>query len=379
MKKTEYNIYIAKLISKYCLDTISPQEMAELKGWIAESDANRQSFLSATQGLPAKLKNQRQVSNFKKNLIWRDIDRQVKPTFNLKRVIGAVACLVVLVVGAWMFWVKTPKSTTPLNPNLPVLISQNGEQVTLNKSSATQLKSLSYQWEKGQLRILPQVNSGDSEMVYHKLQVPKGQTLKLVLSDGSQVHLNSNSTLRYPVVFSSSKREVELTGEAFFKVETESNRKFVVKIEANKVEVLGTQFNVNGHHNQAITTTLVEGKVRVANSKMRLSKVLKPSEQIRINTLAKSYQVQKVETKHFTAWSQNKLSFKHERLDEILDYIQQLYHTKQFVYIEPELRTHKFSGQMKRFKDYQQVLRMLEKTRKIKFIEQKDKIEIVRY
>ena len=65
----------------------------------------------------------------------------------------------------------------------------------------------------------------------------------LKLSDGTEVILNAGSILRYPVNFAGDKREVELVGEAFFKV-AKSDKPFFVRMGENNIRVYGTRFNV---------------------------------------------------------------------------------------------------------------------------------------
>ncbi|MBD0255424.1 MAG: FecR domain-containing protein [Cytophagales bacterium] len=70
------------------------------------------------------------------------------------------------------------------------------------------------------------------------------QQRRVQLSEGSTVHLNGHSTLRYRVNFWSGAREAQLTGEGFFTVARRNGQPFVVTTRHATVRVLGTQFNV---------------------------------------------------------------------------------------------------------------------------------------
>lgn len=83
----------------------------------------------------------------------------------------------------------------------------------------------------------------------------------MVLSDGTKVHLNSMSSLRFPVAFTADKREVELQGEAYFEV-SKTGQPFIVNVNGMQVEVLGTTFNISAYPNEEYQTTLVTGSVR---------------------------------------------------------------------------------------------------------------------
>ena len=85
-------------------------------------------------------------------------------------------------------------------------------------------------------------------LVYNTLTVPYGKQFELQLSDGTNVHLNAGTSLKYPVKFVKGKnREVFLNGEAFFNVAKEVNHPFIVNANEIDVRVLGTQFNISSY------------------------------------------------------------------------------------------------------------------------------------
>lgn len=98
------------------------------------------------------------------------------------------------------------------------------------------------------------------------LEVPVGQYFKIVLEDGTNVWLNSESTLEYPPVFGKKNRKVKLSGEAMFDVQHHAKWPFIVETFTSEIEVMGTKFNViaDKSHN-LFSTTLVEGKIKVTN------------------------------------------------------------------------------------------------------------------
>lgn len=67
------------------------------------------------------------------------------------------------------------------------------------------------------------------------------------LSDGSKVSLNANSKLIYPEEFAGKTREVELEGEAFFEIEPNKEKPFIIHSENANIKVLGTSFNVKAY------------------------------------------------------------------------------------------------------------------------------------
>lgn len=102
-----------------------------------------------------------------------------------------------------------------------ILTLDNGETINLNKETADALRKIEgthIQVDSTTLNYqLAQSTSARPKPVYNKVEIPRGGEYALVLSDGTKVHLNSMSSLRFPVAFTTGKREVELQGEAYLK------------------------------------------------------------------------------------------------------------------------------------------------------------------
>ena len=100
---------------------------------------------------------------------------------------------------------------------------------------------------------------------YIEFSTTPGMVTSIDLPDGSKVWLNSGSKLIRPLRFTGKTREVNLTGEAYFQVAKDPNRKFIVSSgEELKVEVLGTKFNIEAYEeDNYIATTLEEGSIRL--------------------------------------------------------------------------------------------------------------------
>ncbi len=118
-------------------------------------------------------------------------------------------------------------------------------------------------------------------LAWKSVKNPRGQKSKVSLPDGTLVHLNYESELKFPEKFSGNKREVELIGEAFFEVEHDADRPFIVKTGELKTEVLGTTFNVNAApHSPQAKVSLVSGRVKV-QAKNKKAQFLAPGEELR--------------------------------------------------------------------------------------------------
>jgi hypothetical protein len=100
-----------------------------------------------------------------------------------------------------------------------------------------------------------------STIEWNTLTVPPQTDYHIELSDGTEVHLNASSTLRFPFIFPGKTREVYLEGEAYFTVSHNPSQPFIVHTGTASVIALGTAFNVNSYDNKIMTTSLVQGSV----------------------------------------------------------------------------------------------------------------------
>lgn len=165
------------------------------------------------------------------------------------------------------------------------------------------------------LIILPE-QSENEEVKYIVKQTPAGQKLKLQLPDATFVWLNSGSSLRYPSEFSMDHRLVELQGEAFFEVATDTLKPFVVKTSVLEVTALGTSFNVNSYDNlKYIKVSLVTGIVKVDVDKA--STILNPGHQVVYNSKNKQIQKNTFDPQVVTGWKEGVLYFDGETFEEV--------------------------------------------------------------
>jgi transmembrane sensor len=110
----------------------------------------------------------------------------------------------------------------------------------------------------------------------------KREKSTIVLTDGTRITLNSQSTLRYPVAFTGKTREVYLSGEAFFDVHKDHEHPFIIHTEKMNIKVLGTAFNVKSYPNDPQSeTTLIRGAIEVTLDDRPSDRIiLKPSEKL---------------------------------------------------------------------------------------------------
>lgn len=154
------------------------------------------------------------------------------------------------------------------------------------------------------------------------LITPRGGQYHVRLSDGTEVLLNSESKLEFPVGFTGKERRVVLTGEAYFEVAKNKHKPFIVTTAGQNVQVLGTKFNIsNFAEDGGPVTTLTEGSVKVSNP--LAAAVLKPGQQS--HTSAAGITVTNVDAELYSAWKNGEFVFENAPLDVIMHKLSRWY------------------------------------------------------
>lgn len=178
--------------------------------------------------------------------------------------------------------------------------------------------------------------------------IPTAEMRQLHLPDGSQVQLNSRSTLLYPKEFTGKERAVYLIGEANFKVKPDKEHPFIVKSNDFQVTALGTEFNVNAYpENLEVSTALLSGSVLVEWENLTQSTVLQPDEQFTYNREKGLSCVEHPEMADVTAWQRGELVFYEMTVKDIIQVLERKYNYA-FVYSLSSLSNDRLSF---RFKD----------------------------
>ncbi len=155
-----------------------------------------------------------------------------------------------------------------------------------------------------------------------EVATPVGSKTFVKLSDGTGVHLNYGSSLRYPQKFSGKKRYVKLTGEAYFDVAHDPRKPFLVETSSLAICAVGTSFNVRAYPDVPyVETTLVNGKVILGKmdhgSSFRRFCVMEPGHYVRYFSENNTYTCKKDETGKNTAWISGVLIFRDDPMSEV--------------------------------------------------------------
>lgn len=151
---------------------------------------------------------------------------------------------------------------------------------------------------------------------------------RLVLPDGTEVCLNSGSSITYPSRYTDSERNVTLSGEAYFKVTHNKEKPFIVNAlnKKYKVKVLGTEFNMQAYRDDnVIQTTLIVGSVQVDIQGNNTKTVLLPSQKAIYSVQNNELEVVTANTDRETDWMYSRLVFKKTPMPEVLARLSRFY------------------------------------------------------
>jgi transmembrane sensor len=242
--------------------------------------------------------------------------------------------------------------------NKAMLTLSNGSTIILDSAHNGMLA------KQGNAKIL-KLNSGQlayntlnekpAEVLYNVLTTPRGGQYQLQLPDGTHVWLNASSSIKYPTAFTGKKRDVEITGEAYFQIAKDPGQPFIVRVNGMEVQALGTQFNINSYNDEAsVSTTLIEGSVRVTSDNGGV--VLGPGQQSQLKN-GRLRLIKNANTEEITSWKEGWFHFESADLKTILRQFSRWYDVD--VVYEGEIKNRKFFGVVSRSSTLLNVLEML--------------------
>ena len=193
----------------------------------------------------------------------------------------------------------------------------------------------------------------------HAVTTPAGGFYKVTLGDGTQVFLNSKSTLEFPVGFYGAQRHVKLNGEAYFKVAKNSKMPFIVSVGSTDVRVLGTSFIINNFGKQT-KTTLFEGSVQLKHLTHR--KILVPGQEGFTDN--DGILVKQADTAAAIAWTNGLFVFNDQSLTDVLAELSRWY---DFTFDEANIPNKNLFIRLNRNTSFNDVLQMLNTTTGLKF------------
>ncbi|RKN80182.1 FecR family protein [Ulvibacterium marinum] len=331
---------ITKLIIKKLTSKLSGAEEKEFDSWLHSSHENREIFDRITL-IQKSGKDIRELETLDEITAWNKILQKVdtnkasrKRTLWTRPIFRYAAIFLGLL--GFTFWylfspLQTQEKIMPPDKNAITLQLENGEVKVLSEDGSSQIKD-----KEGNLVVTKKGSNlaySDSasveKLVYNTLTVPYAKRFGIQLSDGTKIHLNSGSSIKYPVKFiKGANREVFLSGEAFFEVAEDAERPFMVSSDDLVVKVLGTTFNVKAYpEDQEINTVLVSGSVGLSNKDNQTtdSTLLEPGHMASWDKTSNTMAMEAVDTDLHTSWIYGRLILKRTPFEQIVPKLQRHY------------------------------------------------------
>lgn len=167
-----------------------------------------------------------------------------------------------------------------------------------------------------------EAKTADTE-VMQTVKVPVGETMTILLADGSKIVANSRTELLYPKSFKGEEREVMVNGEAYFDIAHDEAHPFVVKTNDFTVKVLGTQFNVSNYDATASNVVLVKGSVELSTRSKDIVR-MKPSDKVEISNGTFTSKSQ-VNPNDYISWMDGIINLHGESIQSIVRRLSQHY------------------------------------------------------
>jgi len=241
------------------------------------------------------------------------------------------------------------------------LITAKGEKISLlDIKSDESVKSQSFELSEDKMALTYSETIPEKDQGLNTLLVDRGAEFRITLSDGTKIHLNSDSKLEYPTVFNDKERRVFLQGEAYFEVTKDENRPFIVSAGSTEIKVLGTEFNVNSRKPESIKATLVSGSVTVKSSKIEEVQ-LKPGFTAIVNPLAGSLDIDDKDIQYYIGWNTGNYLFESTSLSDILNELA-IWYDLSVEYQTEQANEETFTGSLSRNLSIDKLIQLIERT-----------------
>ena len=325
-----------RLIVKFITNQASQEEIEKLTEWL-KVDENKivfKDFIKTNYAIDTVM------NNFDSTEVKKQLSQRIQKENNVfgKRRFSSYykyAAILIVALGGFYFYRNSEPVQSKQNVVIPredeIVLQLGNDSQTLDPNEARNVtdKDGNVIGKQEKNRLVYNKAYSEGKLVYNIIRIPYGKKFEVQLSDGTLVHLNAGTSLRYPLQFIKNKnRQVYLLGEAYFEVEKDKTHPFIVNTQNINVEVLGTQFNVDTYtENISTDVVLAEGKVSLyKDQKTRETPVyLKPGEKGSVVKNHSEIKIEQVNTDYYTAWVKGSLVFKNASFEDIIKKLERHY------------------------------------------------------
>lgn len=334
---------LVQLIVKNLNGTISEEEVKLFNEWLRKSKRNKELY-SRLEALCNKGVDVSELEILDSEAAWGNVVQKYEASRNTKRrlfifkpILRYAAIFIGLIALGYGYYeyARSDNQILDLDSDVITLQLDNGEIHILSTDDTHAITDAqgNVLGKKDGSKLDYKDARAEGKLVYNTLTIPYGKRFEIALSDGTTVHLNAGSSLRYPVKFiNGNKRQVFLEGEAFFDVSEDKEHSFIVSTPGMDVTVLGTEFNVAAYPEDTfINTVLVEGSVGLSNTNDEQSNTivrLEPGYKAKWKISSGKAKMEQVDTEMYTSWISGRLMLKNLSFENIIKKLERHYNVK---------------------------------------------------
>lgn len=370
-----------ELIAKYLLGDITELEKEQLDNWIKTSPQHEEFFNRLRTNMSFR-KRYEAYTQIDSHQAWKHFNKKYCQASVISTLLkyAAILILPIIIAGGWYFYTSSEKQISDnltlgdaIQPGIPkatLILAGNYKQsltptypkpVKVNHSTTAiaQNGTLIYPSTPSINIDVPQKQQ--TEMIENNiLTTEQGNEFRVTFEDGTTVHLNYNTEIRYPVKFSKTKRVVYLKGEAYFKIAKDA-RPFYVITEQGTIKQYGTEFNVNTFTPERTEVALVQGSISIIPKESTREQVIKPGQLAHIEQKGNNISIYNVDLTPYTAWNEGRLIFENRTLENIVEILEHWYNVT-ISFGTPEIKQLRFTGNMDRYATITPILKAIART-----------------
>lgn len=334
------------LIQRCATGNALPEERRSLKLWLGQDIENKQCFQDIKEILKVKPAREFDVNA---ELSWERFSKRLSGKRNRSKSVGWIFRK----TGKWQQYSYQLAAIILVSLFTGLIVHFYGP-VNKNASSQTELFEV------------------------QELITNKGEKARVTFSDGTEVILNSASSLKFPEKFQDLNREVYLDGEAYFKVARHTDQPFIVHTQDAEVEVLGTEFNVRGwSQEQNVEVVVREGRVSVYTTENENVKsdsvILNSGDYTTVEQGSSPAPPRKIDFRTNLLWLRGGMHFENVPFDQVLRDIERRFNVETAL-ADAELKDIPFSGTFE-YAELEEVLSVIASAMNIEYTREGFSIE----
>ena len=362
MESLKKNFRIAQILASAFMGSASKKDIQELDKWKEEGCHETLSrHILAAENYKA---NQSKRNMFNADSAWKQISDKVnpQPSFSRRTLLFAAASVLLVISFASYFLYQYWNNQQEILPGTTgaVIILANGESYEISPNTYAELHLPQPYFSLSKEGIVyTKAASASGHDMQNTLFTQKGMEYRITLSDGSKIHLNAESQLTYPVCFDTDERIVQLKGEAYFEIATDTLHPFIVQTSTEKIRVTGTTFNVRAYSDERQhEITLIKGGVTVDCRNKTYALV--PNDNFTYNQDEDECHVKQVNADLYTSWNAGAFIFKNVTLENVMSYLSKWYGFN-YSFADENAKQVSIGAYLNRYQTMTPILKMIEK------------------